>query len=449
MPMPDRIFTSTQRRGFPYGKVISVTILFVALGGAGYWWFTRPSTMPISTLPALNSTAPLSPQENPVDAAKAKFEAGDLDAARARLKPILEAKTANALLPQAILLQAELERAAGNGEQVLALLKRCVEEFPASPEQPIAAARYALLLDESGKGDEALALFERVRSNAPAGMRAAAIYGLGKRAERAGRLIEAQEHYQDAVRDAKPNTKEWNDALDALGNVNIALIFAPGETPDSKFYAVEKGDSINLIGMKLNTTQGLLIRANNIEDPAKLRLGQRLKHTPKDFRIIVERSTCRLFLIDNDGLFKRYFVGLGMPGYETTLGNYTMGNKQKDPTWFKPGGGPIPPNDPANELGTRWMPLVPNDPGLPTDLGIHGTIAPETIGQYKSHGCPRMKKEDVEELYDLVVRATPVTIVDTIDWSTVFTTPPAATVAAGQQTEPPQETGQEAVRSAI
>ena len=59
------------------------------------------------------------------------------------------------------------------------------------------------------------------------------------------------------------------------------------------------------------------------------------------------------------------------------------------------------------------MPMVPEEEALPTDLGIHGTIAPETIGTYASSGCPRMYKEDVEELYDLVVRSTPVFVVDT------------------------------------
>jgi lipoprotein-anchoring transpeptidase ErfK/SrfK len=119
-----------------------------------------------------------------------------------------------------------------------------------------------------------------------------------------------------------------------------------------------------------------------------------------------------------------------MPGYETTLGKYTIGNKQKDPTWFKPGSAPVPPGDPHNELGTRWMPLVPAEPGLPTDLGIHGTIAPETIGQYKSHGCPRLRKEDVEELYDLIVRSTPVEIVEKIDWTKIFSPDDAPNRAA-------------------
>jgi hypothetical protein len=65
------------------------------------------------------------------------------------------------------------------------------------------------------------------------------------------------------------------------------------------------------------------------------------------------------------------------------------------------------------------MPLMPQEEGLPTDLGIHGTIEPASIGQYKSHGCPRLLKEDVEELYDLVVRSTPVSIVEVIDWKTL------------------------------
>lgn len=90
-----------------------------------------------------------------------------------------------------------------------------------------------------------------------------------------------------------------------------------------------------------------------------------------------------------------------------------LGNKQKDPVWFKPGGGgSFPAGDPQNELGTRWMPLVPVEENLPTDLGIHGAVAPETIGDYKSHGCPRMLNAEVEELYDLVVRSTPVEIVE-------------------------------------
>jgi lipoprotein-anchoring transpeptidase ErfK/SrfK len=108
-------------------------------------------------------------------------------------------------------------------------------------------------------------------------------------------------------------------------------------------------------------------------------------------------------------------VGLGKEGHETALGSYKIGNKEKHPHWHKKGQEPIPPGDPRNELGTRWMPLVPLEKNLPEDLGIHGTIAPDTIGKHSSHGCARMHNEDVEELYDLVVRSTPVDIVERLE----------------------------------
>jgi hypothetical protein len=34
--------------------------------------------------------------------------------------------------------------------------------------------------------------------------------------------------------------------------------------------------------------------------------------------------------------------------------------------------------------------------------GIHGTNAPKSIGKSASHGCIRMRKQDVEELFELV-----------------------------------------------
>ncbi len=44
-------------------------------------------------------------------------------------------------------------------------------------------------------------------------------------------------------------------------------------------------------------------------------------------------------------------------------------------------------------------------------LGIHGTIHPDTIGQYASYGCVGMLKEDVEELFDIVPLKTPLKII--------------------------------------
>ena len=54
-------------------------------------------------------------------------------------------------------------------------------------------------------------------------------------------------------------------------------------------------------------------------------------------------------------------------------------------------------------LGTRRLELGDG-------YGIHGTDHPETIGQSVSHGCVRMRNEDVEKLYPMVAVGTPVYI---------------------------------------
>ena len=389
-------------------KIIVVLLIAGGVAAAGWSLFRKFQSGNVGGASAASASASFK-------AAEDLYTQGDLQAARQELDALLPDLSDVAVAPQALVLLANIDAAAGMYDAARGHLEKALKDFPSSPHQPVAAIAYARLLERDGKVDEAAKLFEEVSRTASPEFRAPALAGLARRAERAGTLLDAQAMYRDAMALAEFNSSTWNEVADGLGRVNVALIFSPTETPESKVYSIAAGDSITSIGNALNTTQSLLIRANNLADPTKLNVGQRLKYTPKDFRIVIERSTCRLFLLDNNGIFKRYRTGLGRAGQETTLGMYKIGNKQINPTWFKPGFGPIPPLDPQNELGTRWMPLVPENEGLPTDLGIHGTIAPETIGQYASSGCPRLYKEDVEELYDLVVRATPVEIVDVVE----------------------------------
>jgi len=314
--------------------------------------------------------------------------------------------------PQAAVLLAEVSMQRGAPDQAVILLEEAVNRFRQHMAYPELLARYGKTLETVGKIDRAMEVFNQLREHGSGDPRAMALSGLARAREQAGDSWGALQLYQEAVSSAKWGSEAWLEAAEPLGRLNVSMVLSPVDTPKSRWYTVERGDTLIKIGVKLNVPVGMLTRANNLTEDAQLRPGQRLRYTPKDFSIVIERSTCRLYLIDAQGLFKFYRVGLGMPGHETTLGRYTIGNKQKDPVWHKPGVGPIPAGDPANELGTRWMPLVPVEPGLPTDLGIHGTIAPDSVGKYSSHGCARMLKEDVEELYDLVVRSTPVDIVE-------------------------------------
>lgn len=350
-----------------------------------------------------------------LDMARQFAEEGNAAEARALLDPIIERVDDPAVTLEAFVIKADIELKDGDQQVAMQTLATALERYPGTAEHPEVSLKYARLLEDAGQYEQASEIYTRLRETAPPALRGAAVAGLARQAERDGKTELARDLYKLAVKDAPWGSDAWQEAADGLGKLNVAAIFSSRPTSDSKVYRVESGDTITGIGMKLNTTQGLLMGANNITDPTALRIGQNLKYTPKDFKIIIERSTLRLFLMDNEGLFKVYKVGLGKPGQETTLGRYRIGNKEKDPTWHKPGYGPIPPGDPRNELGTRWMPLIPEEEGLPTDLGIHGTIEPETVGKYTSMGCPRLLPAEVEELYDLVVRSTPVAIVEKYD----------------------------------
>lgn len=392
--------------------LLGICVAIAILAGISKVFFWGDSTVVAPT------SAPTVRSET-LDTARLRVAEGDWAGAREILSPFITKNDQQPDAPQIIMLMAEVEQAEGHPEKALELIKNAHSQFADSSYYPEIAASYAQLLEQNKKEEEALGIYQELLDNAPPEAHVPALMGMARAAERSDKLVEARDLYRKALNQAKWKSPQWHKALEQYGDLNVRLIFSPIETPESKYYAVESGDNLTNIGIKLNTTQGLLMNANNLDDPTKLRVGQRLKHTPKDFRIIIDRSACDLYLCDKDGIFKYYKIGLGMPEYQTTLGTYMIGNKQKDPTWFKPGFGAIPPNDPENELGTRWMPLVPASEGLPSDLGIHGTIAPDTIGLYKSHGCPRLLNEEVEELYDIVVRATPVEIVESATPDTI------------------------------
>ena len=69
-------------------------------------------------------------------------------------------------------------------------------------------------------------------------------------------------------------------------------------------------------------------------------------------------------------------------------------NHAKDPV-YRHGDKEIAPGK-DNPLGTRWMGLSLKG------YGIHGTNVQSSVGKAISHGCFRMRKQDVEELYTLV-----------------------------------------------
>lgn len=135
--------------------------------------------------------------------------------------------------------------------------------------------------------------------------------------------------------------------------------------------------------------------------------------TADDFgkTIVVDLSERRIRLFDGAALEKAYRCAIGAPGHSTPKGAFEIVEKRYMPTWRNPGSAwavdmpaSIPPG-PSNPLGTRALNL--NAPGI----RIHGTTKISSIGTAASHGCMRMVRRDVEDLYERVDVGTKVFIV--------------------------------------
>jgi lipoprotein-anchoring transpeptidase ErfK/SrfK len=127
--------------------------------------------------------------------------------------------------------------------------------------------------------------------------------------------------------------------------------------------------------------------------------------------IIIDTHERHLYLIESETRAMRYGIGVGRDGF-TWQGLLQIARKAEWPDWHPPpemierqpylprfmAGGP------GNPLGARAMYLGS------TVYRIHGTNAPETIGQAVSSGCFRLVNDDVIDLYDRVPVGTKVIV---------------------------------------
>ena len=111
-------------------------------------------------------------------------------------------------------------------------------------------------------------------------------------------------------------------------------------------------------------------------------------------RIVVSIPDHKLVLFDGDRVVKMYDVAVGKPSTPTPEGEFRIVNHIPNPTYF--GSGVVIGPGENNPLGTRWMGLSA------VGYGIHGTNVPSSIGKAASHGCIRMRQQDLEELFESV-----------------------------------------------
>lgn len=209
----------------------------------------------------------------------------------------------------------------------------------------------------------------------------------------------------EAVMASNLDNVEVVRAAAPIGDANMERLFSTELQDGDTEHVLARGETVNGIARKAGVTEQLLLRCNGIDNPKSLRIGQKLKVPNVNFSLRVDVAQNTMALLNHGKLFKLYLVRTGREKGATPAGEFKILNKKSAPTW-RPGDGRVYlPGDPNNELGTRWMSFQGDI------LGVHGTLHPETLGNYASNGCVGLAKEDVEELFDLLTVGTPITII--------------------------------------
>ncbi|WP_199300291.1 L,D-transpeptidase [Coleofasciculus sp. FACHB-542] len=120
--------------------------------------------------------------------------------------------------------------------------------------------------------------------------------------------------------------------------------------------------------------------------------------------LVVDLSDRLVYVYRDDRLQASYPVAVGQLGWETPTGSFQVLQMNQNPAWRQPITGEVIPsgaND--NPLGDRWI-------GFWSDgrhqIGFHGTNEEHLIGQAVSHGCLRMRNQDIRMLYQQVAKGT-------------------------------------------
>lgn len=150
--------------------------------------------------------------------------------------------------------------------------------------------------------------------------------------------------------------------------------------------------------------------------------GAEMPFLSRPLAILIDKQKHRLAVTSGGILIRSYEVGLG--GNRTPEGSFVITDKVVNPNGHDNG-----------EFGSRGMQLSD------TNYAIHGTNEAGSIGKDESLGCIRMKRADIEELFDLVPKGTRVQIVKggLLPDETLRPEKTFSLNAAGNQTNPRKE----------
>ncbi len=245
------------------------------------------------------------------------------------------------------------------------------------------------------------------RTDSDAAKRAKSLFSSGMKAIQGEDYLTARSHLSEALQ-LGLDGQAMIDCRAALARIGTKTIFTGAVTKDDPFvrrYVIQPGDSLSKIAAKYSITAEFLADINGIRDVNRISAGRTIKVVQGPFHVHIDKASFRMDVRLQNTFVKHFAVGLGVDD-STPCGEWLVGTKLTNPTYYPPRGGKImAADDPANPLGEYWIELkgVSGDALGQQRYGIHGTIEPDSIGRNASHGCVRMHNEDVGELYKLLI----------------------------------------------
>jgi L,D-transpeptidase ErfK/SrfK len=199
----------------------------------------------------------------------------------------------------------------------------------------------------------------------------------------------------------------------------LALATAAGPSTDTGILTgsvhsivTVRGDSLISLASRFGVDPRTIASDNGLRLDEPLRVGTTLaidnRHVVpamKPGQSMVVNLPQRMLFAATPGGIVGYPVAVGRSGWQTPLGEFSIVTKETDPTWDVPAsileearraGRSLPshvPPGPNNPLGAYWLGLSLGS------IGIHGTNAPSSIYRAVTHGCIRLRAEDVSALF--------------------------------------------------
>ncbi|MEO8205565.1 MAG: LysM peptidoglycan-binding domain-containing protein [Chthoniobacterales bacterium] len=211
--------------------------------------------------------------------------------------------------------------------------------------------------------------------------------------------LEARDAYLVFI-EKYPNSSKLADAKKAVGDLSIQMLFSDFRTPEKEEYTVIKGDALVKIASKTKASVDLIYRANNMSS-INLQIGQVLLIPKLQPSIVIDRKAATLSILDNGKLLKEYpivsFKGSGSAG-----GTTSMQVKEKASLL---GDKRVAFGSKEYAASDRWIML--------SNSGIiirSAPEAPEGGGEPVLPGGIVLNRSDIDELYVLVNKGTPVKI---------------------------------------